>query len=184
MRQEARKQIAEELIADIPCISDENTRLLELYRARVLLDKPIRLTVDMLTLPPNGDRRGSPFRTANFDLVKNYTIYLGLHSAIRELNVRAASEDARWLEAFLAENGGQLIRPYGGELGAADEIVEKLFAVSPAVREGRGGFFDPQRLAEMVLELRAACAEEWLKAVQGADQDQLDLERRLLEEEL
>lgn len=184
MRQEARRQIADELTADIPCVSSENQRLLDLYHARVLLDEPIALTVDMLTLPSNGDRRGSPFRSANFDLVKNYSVFLGLHAAVRELELRRAGEDARWLAGFVAENGGELISPYGGALGAADEVVNKLFAASPAVRDGGAGFFDPQRLAEMVLECRAKCAEEWLDVVREAAEDQLNLERQLLEEGL
>lgn len=162
-------------------MSSENARLLQLYRTRVLLNDPAPLTADLLTLPSNGDRRGSPFRNANFDLVKNYTLYLGLRTAVRELAARRKSEDAEWLENFVSENGGELIRPHGSTFGAADAVVEKILAASPAIRDGRAGFFDPRRLAEMVLGRRASCAEEWLQVMRDANDDQLDLERHLLE---
>lgn len=181
---DARKQIAAELITDIPCVASENERLLQLYRKRVLQNDPSPLTADMLTMPTNGDRRGSPFRNANFDLVKNYTIYLGLYAAIRELDVRGEKEDAEWLKKFIEEQGEQLMKPYGGELGTADAVVEELLAASPTVRPGKAALFDPRKLAEMVLEQRTKCAEEWLQVMRDADEDQLDLGRRLLEDEL
>lgn len=165
-------------------MSSENARLLQLYRARVLLNDPAPLTADMLTLPSNGDRRGSPFRNANFDLVKNYTLYLGLRAAVRELTARRKSDDADWLETFVSENADELIRPHGGALGAADAVVEKMLAASPAIRDGTASFFDPRRLAEKVLGQRADCAEAWLQVMREANEDQLDLERRLLEGEL
>lgn len=138
----------------------------------------------MLTLPSNGDRRGSPFRNANFDLVKNYTVYLGLRAAVRELQARGEKDDAEWLKRFTAKHSDQLIRPHGGDHGAADAAIGKLLAASPTIREGTAGLFDPRRLAEMVLEHRAECAEEWLEVMREAFEDQLDIERRMLEEEI
>lgn len=159
--------------------------MLELYRRRVLSNNPEPLTEDMLHLPPNADLRGSPYRNANFDLVKNYTLYLGLKDAIRELSSRSQTrEDAEWLTAFLIKHGKELLQPYGGERGSADAVVEALLMTPPSIRERSGSFLDPSRLAEKVMELREECATAWLQIMKDASDDQLDLERGLLEDQL
>lgn len=135
----------------------------------------------MLNFPSHANLRGSPYRHANFDLVKNYTLYLGIAKVLKEMfSSRKNQEDADWLAEFFMTHGRELIRPYGGVRGRADEVVEKLLGTVPAVRGT--GFFDPAALTERVLEMREQCAATWLAVMKGAERDQLDLKRMLLED--
>lgn len=180
---EARKQIAEELIADIPFISFENNRLLQLHRRRLVSTDPVTLLSDMLNFPSHANLRGSPYRHANFDLVKNYTLYLGIAKVLKEMFASKKSvEDSDWLAEFFMTHGRELIRPYGGMRGRADEVIEKLLETTPAVRGNE--FFDPAALTERILEMREKCAAVWLTVMKEAEKDQLDLKRKLLEDEV
>ncbi|KAI0567699.1 hypothetical protein FGB62_1g12 [Gracilaria domingensis] len=174
----ARRQISEELRQDIPCIRKENNRSMELYRYSIV--NPTKVN-DSLNLPSNGDTRGSPYRQANFDLVKNYTLLLGLKDTINELAEDFRTrEDGEWLHSFLETNKAELIAPYAGTFGRADQIIEQLLRMTPLIRRGKA-LFDPGLLADMTLEKRALCADEWLHVMDEASDEHLELERQILE---
>lgn len=174
----ARKQIADELLVDIPCIRRENNRSMELYRFSIVHPQKVN---EALNLPSNGDTRGSPYRQANFDLVKNYTLLLGLIDTVSELaDDPRTEEDADWLQFFLDDHQHELIAPYGGAFGRADQVIEELLRMTPFIRRGKA-LFDPGLLANMILEKRANCADEWLQAMHQAADEHLELERRILE---
>ncbi|PXF45655.1 hypothetical protein BWQ96_04559 [Gracilariopsis chorda] len=131
----ARTQIADELLIDIPCIRRENNRSMELYRFSVVHPQKVN---DALNLPSNGDTRGSPYRQANFDLVKNYTLLLGLVDTVNELaDDHRTEDDADWLERFLDDHHHELIAPYGGAFGRADQVIEELLRMTPFIRGER-----------------------------------------------
>lgn len=173
-------QIAEELTVDIPSVADESERVRLLYRKRILSEEATGLNGDILNFPSDSDSRGSPFRKANMDLVKNYTLYLGLLSACNGLAPHG--RDAEFLVDFVDTHSSQLLAPYGGDHGAADVVIEELLATPPAVRDG--SLFDPGLLASVVLQRRAECAEEWLEVVRGVKEEHLMLERKFLEDTL
>ncbi|CAN8069751.1 unnamed protein product [Agarophyton chilense] len=174
----ARRQISDELQIDIPCIRKENNRSMELYRYSIV--NPTKVD-EYLSLPSNGDTRGSPYRQANFDLVKNYTLLLGLVDTVNELsrNIRT-EEDADWLRSFLNTHKAELIAPYASTFGRADHIIEQLLRMTPLIRRGKA-LFDPGLLADIILEKRALCADEWLHVMNEASVEHLELERRILE---
>lgn len=180
---EARRQIAEELTSDIPSLARESSRQLELYRQRVVGDDPASMTASLLNLPSYSVKSGSPFRSANFDLVKNYTLYLGIGAVVKQLFNSGTSEgDADWMAEFFMTHGRELIQPHRGVWGRADEVVEKLLMTAPSVRGG--ALFDPALLTERVLEMRGKCAEVWISAMREAEADQTELIGRVLENEI
>lgn len=170
---------------DIPCILYENQRLVELYRSRVVSNDLAPLANFIVNLSPTTELRGSPYRIANYDLAKNYTLYLGVCAAIQELSGKSQTQaDADWLTLFLSKHGKDLISPYAGEHGNANAVIEIMLMTPPSIREGSGGFFDPASLAEKVLQLRERIATSWTKVMKDAENDQLNLKRRLLEDDM
>ena len=180
--QSARQQIAEELFTDIPYIYRENYRARELYRTSIL--DPTDIHLNPLNMPSKADVKGSPFRDANFDLVKNYTLYLGLMSSAQQLSEDSRTEmDADWLRRFFEKHAKYLVQPYASEFGVSDRVIDELLSVTPSIRGGRV-LFDPSLLTDIVLQHRTACAEEWLMVMRGVPDEHMQLERKLLEDKL
>ena len=116
--------------------------------------------------------------------MKNYTLYLGLKSTVEELfSVERTKEDGIWLARFFEAHGKGLLRPYGSAFGVAHVVINDLLSATPCIRGGRV-FFDPQLIAQMVLENRSKCAETWLNVMNDVNTEHLQLERQALEERL
>lgn len=119
---------------------------------------------------PSMEKRGSPYRHSNFDLVKNYTLYSAMLST---------QSSSTWLANLVETRGPLLIAPRGGEHGEAADVLVDMLAQAPAV--GADSLFDPAAVTEKVLAARAECAEVWRGVMLGAAQEQLDIERGMLE---
>lgn len=135
---------------------------------------------DILELPAGTDATGSPYRSANYDLAKNYTLYLGLVLAVGEVSSERA--DAAWVQAFLARHGGELLGPRGGARGGSDRVLGLLLRERPAVRADGAGLLDTERLGAVVLRLREQVARRWIEVMRAAEAEQLEMERRVLED--
>lgn len=185
--QDARRQISEELAQDLPLISEENERLQALYRKTITAARRDGMNRDMLNFPVM-DRRGSPFRVSNFDLLKNYTLFLGVLSVLNQIRaVPSRGSDAKWLTEFFEKRSKQLIQPHGGALHASDDFILDMLSTTPVLRTDTGTaieLFDPMALTETILEQREKYANVWLDEVRRADDYQLELEREVLEETL
>lgn len=182
MEQAARKQIAEELYEDIPYLTRENERLLQLHRRRIMDAKPEEFILDMLNYPTNADIKGSPYRAANFDLMKNYTLFLALMNTLQDMkrSSKTLSSDINWLEQFLTENGKELVAPR--QWGRGDEMLDLLLDELPRVTAT--GLFDPGRIVDEILMERDKCAKVWMDVMKTADQEMIDLMRHVLEEQI
>lgn len=165
-------QIADELRDDLACIPAENERRLRQHR-RLVLTKDASANQD---LPTAGDRGGSPYRTATFDLAKNYTLFLALRGAIRRMGLA----DGKWVTALTESQSENLLRPKNGEQGVADKVIGKVLGSTPTVNP-RGTFFDPVALAEQILVERSSCAQVWMDVMDGIRDEHLELEKRILE---
>lgn len=170
--QGARIQIAEELRDDLACIPAENERKLRQHR-RLVLTKEDSANQD---LPTAGDRGGSPYRTATYDLAKNYTLFLALRGAIRRMGLA----DGKWVKALTERQTENLLRPKNGEQGVADKVIGEILQSTPTVSPS-GAFFDPVALAEQILVERSSCAKVWMDIMDGIRDEHLELEKKVLE---
>lgn len=140
-----------------------------------MLTKDAGANVDLPSTSGIGD---SPYRSATFDLAKNYTLLLSLHTTARLLG----PSDAAWLSAHVLPTfSGVLRRPRGGERGTADAVVDAMLATAPTVGAERGRLFDPAAIVDRVLEERVRVAETWMQVAGAARQEHLDLEKDVLE---
>lgn len=191
---QARLQIAGELLNDLQNVPRENERLWRCFRASVesgaQIDIPDALDAPFSSafLDPSmfpGVEHGSPYREANYDLALNYTLHCGLVNVMRELRNSGDASDMRslqLLQEFSKIRAQLLLLPPRGLRRMADSFVAGLLSQAPTV--SGNNMLDPMRLCERILEARLfAARDQWIPVCSDAAQEQLEIDKELLENE-
>lgn len=180
---EARKGIAEELEHDLKVVERESGRLWTAFRKAVDDGADVEIKakaedaanlslVDKLSYA-GVEGGGSPYREANFDLA----LCLGLYMAV-ELN-----EGGDWFRKFCEGRAERLLRPERGIRRAADGFLAALLSQSPLLKES-GIASDPMGICGELLGRRVQICDVWMETLKTVPEEQLDLEREILEESL
>lgn len=179
----ARKGIADEMAVDLKSVEREGGRLWAAFRRTVEDGGDVEVAttaVDAVNLSlmdklsyAGVDGGGSPYREANFDLA----LCLGLYLAVE------LGEGGDWFRRFAAARAEGLLRPERGIRRAADGFLAALLSQSPLLREG-GVATDPMGICGDLLARRVQICNVWIEALDGVAEEQLDIEREMLEESL
>jgi hypothetical protein len=129
----------------------------------------------------------SPHRKGNFDLLCLLATQESIHRVLREYR-QAGDERVVSYEWFREYYVGRVTKYFDGSqnYGRADDFLEELLTTSPSMKElgSQMGFIDPLRIAEDVIRMRSAVAEDWKEIVTQAPKDHIGLRKDLLAKQM
>jgi hypothetical protein len=133
------------------------------------------------------EHASSPYRKGNFDLLCLLATQESIHRVLREYrqagDVRVVSYE--WFREFYKM---RCASHFDGDhlYGRSDDFLDELLTTPPSMKKfgSQMGFIDPLRIAEDVIRMRSAVAEDWKEIVTQAPQDHMGLRKDLLMKQL
>mmetsp|Transcript_4899 Transcript_4899/g.14772 ORF Transcript_4899/g.14772 Transcript_4899/m.14772 type:complete len:361 (+) Transcript_4899:156-1238(+) len=180
---EVRAHVAEEMTSDIALLKDENDELRRHHREMVRNQEDREIIFRMPAREVESVyHANSPFRGGTYDLLKRFSIYVGVKRVIEKLDREYTTRDAhKWLAKFMEEKGTKFLGDNGYNVG--ELFIEELWAQAPLVRRGRNGavkVIDPDALVKTILHERLAVANEWIISLMSVPRDHMELQRAVL----